>query len=112
VNEPDAVGAYKEKVRQEPYVKELMAGCPRDYVALMRLIDDLRYFDAPPYQQIYAMLRSCLAVIVYFYENLFQFQTQGGNDRDPYDWECGTAALVPPGGTAGSGGFGANRPFF
>uniref|UniRef100_A0A914SC56 Protein kinase domain-containing protein n=1 Tax=Parascaris equorum TaxID=6256 RepID=A0A914SC56_PAREQ len=39
----DDVGKCKKLCRQKEYVKELLGGCPREYLAILRLIDSLRF---------------------------------------------------------------------
>lgn len=41
---------YKERCRSEMGIKELLGGCPREYVEIMKYIDNLKYFDTPNYQ--------------------------------------------------------------
>jgi hypothetical protein len=62
INDPGEVGRAKEKVRDPSEHKNMFGGCPRDYIAIMKMVDDLRYFDTPPYAQIYGMLHDALPV--------------------------------------------------
>ena len=37
------VGAHKERCRYDPGLKELMGGCPRQYIEILRYVDTLGY---------------------------------------------------------------------
>lgn len=73
VQDMNAVGDYKRRCRQEPFVKELFAGCPREYVEILQYVDGLKYYDAPNYQMCYQQMRKALVSM-----NAQEF---------PYDWE-------------------------
>lgn len=72
VDNREDVGRYKEQCRGSA-IKELMGGCPKEYVDVMNYIDGLRYYDAPKYQTIRDLLKTALTV-----NNLQEY---------PYDWE-------------------------
>ncbi len=55
-------------------VQDLLAGCPRAYVDIMDIIDNLEYADKPPYNHIYTIMRDTMAKL-------------GVKDSDPFDWE-------------------------
>ncbi|KAI6241081.1 hypothetical protein M3Y99_00379900 [Aphelenchoides fujianensis] len=57
VQDMNQVGEYKKRCRQEPFIKELFGGCPREFVEIMQYTDALKYYDAPNYQQIYGLMR-------------------------------------------------------
>jgi len=73
LEENAAVADFKRKVRQPNYANLLLGGCPREYAEIMRLIDNTAYFDKPPYDRIYALLRQAMRST-----NAIEF---------PYDWE-------------------------
>ena len=54
-------------------MKELMGGCPREYVDILGYIDRLRYYDAPNYETVYDLLRRALRSM--------------DISEHPYDWE-------------------------
>lgn len=43
----------QERCRFEMGLQELMGGCPREYVQILRYIDSLRFYDNPNYEKIY-----------------------------------------------------------
>uniref|UniRef100_F1L9H2 Tau-tubulin kinase 1 n=1 Tax=Ascaris suum TaxID=6253 RepID=F1L9H2_ASCSU len=69
----DDVGKCKKLCRQKEYVKELLGGCPREYLAILRLIDSLRYYSDPDYARICEYLREAIRN-----NNVSEY---------PYDWE-------------------------
>lgn len=73
VQDMNQVGEYKKRCRQEPFIKELFGGCPREYVELMQYCDGLKYYDAPNYQMMYGVMRKAF--------------TSMGVQEFPYDWE-------------------------
>ncbi|KAI6239424.1 hypothetical protein M3Y99_00576100 [Aphelenchoides fujianensis] len=73
VQDMNQVGEYKKRCRQEPFIKELFGGCPREFVEIMQYTDALKYYDAPNYQQIYGLMRRAF--------------TSMGVQEFPYDWE-------------------------
>uniref|UniRef100_A0A0N4ZY13 non-specific serine/threonine protein kinase n=1 Tax=Parastrongyloides trichosuri TaxID=131310 RepID=A0A0N4ZY13_PARTI len=73
VQDMNQVGDYKKRCRQEPYIKELFTGCPREYMEILQITDSLKYYDAPNYQFVYNLMRKALVSM-----NVSEF---------PYDWE-------------------------
>ncbi|VDK85591.1 unnamed protein product [Litomosoides sigmodontis] len=73
MEDKDEVGRCKQLCRTDEYIKELFGGCPREYIAIMRLIDSIRYYSKPEYNKITELLRDALR----------------NNDVSeyPYDWE-------------------------
>ncbi|VDN05356.1 unnamed protein product [Thelazia callipaeda] len=69
----DDVAMYKERCRFEVGLQELMGGCPREYIEILRYIDGLRFYDKPNYDKIYKLMRKALASL-----RVQEF---------PYDWE-------------------------
>lgn len=67
------MGEYKKRCRFEPAINELMGGCAPELRQIMQMVDALKYYDTPPYQQIYTLMRR-------------SFQTTGTQEF-PYDWE-------------------------
>uniref|UniRef100_A0A0R3S2L6 non-specific serine/threonine protein kinase n=1 Tax=Elaeophora elaphi TaxID=1147741 RepID=A0A0R3S2L6_9BILA len=61
------VGEYKKPIN------ELLGGCAPELRQIMQIVDGLKYYDQPPYQQIYQLMRQ-------------SFQTMGCQEF-PYDWE-------------------------
>ncbi|RCN38028.1 hypothetical protein ANCCAN_16059, partial [Ancylostoma caninum] len=56
VQDMNQVGEYKKRCRQPPGLYELFAPpCPREFVEILQMVDALKYYDAPNYQQIYAV---------------------------------------------------------
>uniref|UniRef100_A0AC35TM39 Protein kinase domain-containing protein n=1 Tax=Rhabditophanes sp. KR3021 TaxID=114890 RepID=A0AC35TM39_9BILA len=73
VQDMNQVGEYKKRCRQDSYIKELFANCPREFQEILVFTDALKYYDAPNYQHIYGLLRKSL-------------QTANAQEF-PYDWE-------------------------
>ncbi|VDM50671.1 unnamed protein product [Toxocara canis] len=73
VADMNQVGEYKKRCRFEPAINELMGGCAPELRQIMQMVDALKYYDTPPYQQIYGLMRR-------------SFQTTGTQEF-PYDWE-------------------------
>lgn len=74
VQDINQVGAFKQRCRVMPGLNELFPPpCPQEYRAMLAMIDQLQYFDTPPYQQIYALMRTA--------------QQRIGLPEFPYDWE-------------------------
>ncbi|KIH54051.1 hypothetical protein ANCDUO_15804 [Ancylostoma duodenale] len=74
VQDMNQVGEYKKRCRQPPGLYELFAPpCPKEFVEILQIVDALKYYDAPNYQQIYALMRRAL-------QNC-------GQPEFPYDWE-------------------------
>lgn len=71
---------YKERCRFDVGLRELMGGCPREYIEILRYIDTLRYYDTPDYKRIYTLLRHA-------------GRTLGANEY-PYDWEPKVRKIV------------------
>lgn len=67
------VGEYKKRCRFEPAINELLGGCAPELRQILQIVDGLKYYDTPPYQQIYQLMRQ-------------SFQTMGCVEF-PYDWE-------------------------
>uniref|UniRef100_A0A914RAM6 Uncharacterized protein n=1 Tax=Parascaris equorum TaxID=6256 RepID=A0A914RAM6_PAREQ len=42
-----------ERARYDVGLRELMGGCPREYIEILRYIDSLRFYDKPDYNKIY-----------------------------------------------------------
>ncbi|CAD6199731.1 unnamed protein product [Caenorhabditis auriculariae] len=68
------VGAYKQRVRGN--LMELFPPpCPNEFQEIMRMVDALKYYDAPNYQAIYSTMRRAF---------------QSSNSQEfPMDWEMG-----------------------
>uniref|UniRef100_A0A914ZS17 non-specific serine/threonine protein kinase n=1 Tax=Parascaris univalens TaxID=6257 RepID=A0A914ZS17_PARUN len=73
VADMNQVGEYKKRCRFEPAINELMGGCAPELRQIMQMVDALKYYDTPPYQQIYNLMRR-------------SFQSTGTQEF-PYDWE-------------------------
>jgi tau tubulin kinase len=83
----ETVGKIKDEVRKPEYqkvsyardcwargcVQKLLAGCPRVYIQVYAVINAIRYYDKPPYMQLYSLLRNDL-------------HTRGYHEADPFDW--------------------------
>ncbi|KAH7722631.1 Protein kinase domain containing protein [Aphelenchoides avenae] len=69
----DVVGAHKERCRFDPGLQELMGGCPREYIEILRYTDRLGYFETPDYKKVKKLLQQALSV-----QKLKEY---------PYDWE-------------------------
>ncbi len=75
MQDKDQVLVAKRRARDPNYgLKELLGGCPREYVQIFQYIDTLKYHDQPDYQRVYTLLRQAA-------------QNAGINPNDPYDWE-------------------------
>ncbi len=68
------MGVYKRRCREGMGQKELLGGCPREFVGMLTYIDSLRYYDTPDYQRVYQQLNLAMA-------------SMGVREGDPYDWE-------------------------
>ncbi|GMT33347.1 hypothetical protein PFISCL1PPCAC_28734, partial [Pristionchus fissidentatus] len=73
VQDMNQVGEYKKRCRFPPAINELFAGCPAEYAQCLTIIDNLKYYDAPNYAQIYGIMRSSMQA--------------NGVQEFPYDWE-------------------------
>ncbi|KAK5978024.1 Protein kinase domain-containing protein [Trichostrongylus colubriformis] len=82
-----AICNAKEKSRTTG-LKQLFAGCPKEYIYVMLYIDSLRYYDKPNYAIIRGLLRDALTS-----NNLNEF---------PYDWELDQSKLPAPTATGGT----------
>lgn len=67
------VGEYKQRCRYDPGASELCRGCPPELRQILSLVDLLGYYDKPPYQTIYNLMRQAL--------------TSTNSQEFPYDWE-------------------------
>ncbi|CAK5072258.1 unnamed protein product [Meloidogyne enterolobii] len=80
VGDMDAIGTFKEarlpnnplKVRTDA-VRALVAGCPDEFITILRHIDEMRFYGRPDYSWIMKMLRAYL--------------TENRIPEHPYDWE-------------------------
>uniref|UniRef100_A0A914MT00 non-specific serine/threonine protein kinase n=1 Tax=Meloidogyne incognita TaxID=6306 RepID=A0A914MT00_MELIC len=80
VGDMDAIGQFKEarlpgnqlKVRTDA-VRALVAGCPDEFITILRHIDEMRFYGRPDYSWIMKMLRAYL--------------TENKIPEHPYDWE-------------------------
>ncbi|KAI6232898.1 CK1/WORM6 protein kinase [Aphelenchoides fujianensis] len=79
----DQVAMYKERCRFDVGLRELMGGCPREYIEILRYVDSLRYYDTPDYKRIYGLLKRAAT-------------TLGVSSNLPYDWELRTGAPSTP----------------
>ncbi|CAJ0948292.1 unnamed protein product, partial [Mesorhabditis belari] len=78
LNEIAEVGEGKKRARKE--LPRFFEGCPKkEYKDILMIIDNLQYYDVPPYQKIYDILRKCIID-----HKLPEF---------PYDWET---SVIPP----------------
>ncbi|PAV84097.1 hypothetical protein WR25_04306 [Diploscapter pachys] len=69
------VGRMKQQYRASPFML-FTPTCPTNELAqILRIFDGLKYYDAPPYQQVYGLIRSAMAA-----NRVQEF---------PYDWEPG-----------------------
>uniref|UniRef100_A0A1I8ECF6 non-specific serine/threonine protein kinase n=1 Tax=Wuchereria bancrofti TaxID=6293 RepID=A0A1I8ECF6_WUCBA len=73
VADMNQVGEYKKRCRFEPAINELLGGCAPELRQILQIVDALKYYDQPPYQQIYQLMRQ-------------SFITMGCQEF-PYDWE-------------------------
>ncbi|MFH4984320.1 hypothetical protein AB6A40_011029 [Gnathostoma spinigerum] len=73
MQDTNQVGVYKKRCRVGKGINRLFGGCPRRYVDIMRLCDKARFFDEPPYNEIFDLLRTSIA--------------DTGVKEFPYDWE-------------------------
>lgn len=62
-------------------LKELFAGCPKEYIHMMFYIDSLKYYDKPNYAVLRGLLRDAL--------------DSNALSEYPYDWEANAAAQKP-----------------
>uniref|UniRef100_F1L9R3 Tau-tubulin kinase 1 n=1 Tax=Ascaris suum TaxID=6253 RepID=F1L9R3_ASCSU len=76
----DDVAMYKERARYDVGLRELMGGCPREYIEILRYIDSLRFYDKPDYNKIYKLLRRSMTSL-----HAKEF---------PYDWEVTPAEIL------------------
>lgn len=67
------VGEYKKRCRTEPGLTQLMAGCAPELRQILQIVDSLKYYDTPPYNHIYSLMR----------QSFLSTNTQ----EFPYDWE-------------------------
>ncbi|MFH4976194.1 hypothetical protein AB6A40_002903 [Gnathostoma spinigerum] len=67
------IGRFKKSCRSEFGLKQLFSNCPREYIDVLRLLDNAKFFDEPKYEKIYGLLRRAL-------KNM-------NTDEFPYDWE-------------------------
>ncbi|KAI6241067.1 hypothetical protein M3Y99_00378300 [Aphelenchoides fujianensis] len=88
VQDMNQVGEYKKRCRQEPFIKELFGGCPREFVEIMQYTDALKYYDAPNYQQIYGLMRRAFTSMgVQEFPFVFFTAAPTRPSRCRYDWE-------------------------
>ncbi|KAI6226534.1 hypothetical protein M3Y99_01277500 [Aphelenchoides fujianensis] len=88
VQDMNQVGEYKKRCRQEPFIKELFGGCPREFVEIMQYTDALKYYDAPNYQQIYGLMRRAFTSMgVQEFPYAFFPASPTHPPRCRYDWE-------------------------
>ncbi|EYC14974.1 hypothetical protein Y032_0038g3554 [Ancylostoma ceylanicum] len=80
-----AICNAKEKSRTSG-LKELFAGCPKEYIHMMFYIDSLKYYDKPNYAVLRGLLRDAL--------------DSNALSEYPYDWEANAVAQKPPGQVA------------
>ncbi|TKR76228.1 hypothetical protein L596_017397 [Steinernema carpocapsae] len=66
------VGLYKERCRHDIGLGELMGGCPRQYIKILRYLDSLRYYDKPDYKHICDLLKDAGKIF--------------GQFKPTYDW--------------------------
>ncbi|EYC26407.1 hypothetical protein Y032_0010g1139 [Ancylostoma ceylanicum] len=56
VQDMNQVGEYKKRCRQPPGLYELFAPpCPKEFIEILQIVDALKYYDQPNYQQIYGI---------------------------------------------------------
>ena len=67
------VGSAKQNIRNN-LITLFPPPCPPQFQDIMRMVDQMKYYDAPNYQAIYGMMRSAYGVC-------------GSNEAAPYDWE-------------------------
>uniref|UniRef100_A0A7E4V6C3 Protein kinase domain-containing protein n=1 Tax=Panagrellus redivivus TaxID=6233 RepID=A0A7E4V6C3_PANRE len=73
LEDKNEVAMYKERCRYNLSLHEMMGGCPREYIEILRYVDSIRYYDTPDYKRIYRLLRNAM-------KNLKVREL-------PYDWE-------------------------
>ncbi|KAI6175047.1 Tau-tubulin kinase 1 [Aphelenchoides bicaudatus] len=77
----DKVAMFKERCRFDVGLRELMGGCPCEYIEILRYVDNLRYYDQPDYKKIYTALRRSITAL--------------GAREYPYDWEVKSVKQTP-----------------
>uniref|UniRef100_A0A0N4ZM89 non-specific serine/threonine protein kinase n=1 Tax=Parastrongyloides trichosuri TaxID=131310 RepID=A0A0N4ZM89_PARTI len=70
----DAICKLKKESRVGDAHKDLMYNCPEQYSDIMRAIDGGKFFDEPPYERIYNLLKTVTV-------------SAKAKHSDPYDWE-------------------------
>ncbi|TKR77864.1 hypothetical protein L596_018764 [Steinernema carpocapsae] len=73
IRAPKEIYDVQEAARSGLGNKELLGGLPIEFRDIMRLIDALKFYDKPPYNDIYGLLRNCMVTM-----HIEEF---------PYDWE-------------------------
>uniref|UniRef100_A0A8R1DJ13 non-specific serine/threonine protein kinase n=1 Tax=Caenorhabditis japonica TaxID=281687 RepID=A0A8R1DJ13_CAEJA len=78
VADMNQVGQAKQGIRNN-LAQLFPPPCPQQFQDIMRMVDALKYYDAPNYQALYGMMRQAYAAV-------------GSNENAPYDWENGGPA--------------------
>uniref|UniRef100_A0AC34R809 Protein kinase domain-containing protein n=1 Tax=Panagrolaimus sp. JU765 TaxID=591449 RepID=A0AC34R809_9BILA len=60
IDDRNEVAMYKERCRYGINLQEMMGGCPREYIEILRYIDSIRYYDIPNYKKIYKLLEQAI----------------------------------------------------
>uniref|UniRef100_A0AC35GU66 Protein kinase domain-containing protein n=1 Tax=Panagrolaimus sp. PS1159 TaxID=55785 RepID=A0AC35GU66_9BILA len=60
LEEKNEVAMFKERCRYGHCLYEMMGGCPRQYIEILKYVDSLRYYDVPNYNKIYKLLRTAI----------------------------------------------------
>ncbi|KAH7662400.1 Protein C08F8.6 [Aphelenchoides avenae] len=71
--EIDEIGRWKKSCRQKLQMKQLLGGCPREYIDILKAIDTGGFFATPDYPACYRLLRQAIRAT--------------GASEFPYDWE-------------------------
>uniref|UniRef100_A0A1I8ACV1 Protein kinase domain-containing protein n=1 Tax=Steinernema glaseri TaxID=37863 RepID=A0A1I8ACV1_9BILA len=58
----DEIGMFKERCRFGVGLDIFLGGCPRQYIEILRYIDQLGYYDEPDYNKIHNLLRMVMKV--------------------------------------------------
>ncbi|EGT32029.1 hypothetical protein CAEBREN_30705 [Caenorhabditis brenneri] len=78
ISDMNAVGQAKQGIRNN-LAQLFPHPCPPQFQEIMRMVDQMKYYDAPNYQAVYGLMRQAYGVC-------------GSNENAPYDWENGGPA--------------------
>ncbi|CAI2351231.1 unnamed protein product [Caenorhabditis sp. 36 PRJEB53466] len=78
INDMNQVGQQKQGIRSN-LAQLFPPPCPPQFQDIMRMVDSLKYYDAPNYAAIYGIMRQAYGAC-------------GSSEHAPYDWENGGPA--------------------